>query len=200
MKTIFTVLLLCMGSVLFSQNNTNNQELQKPPIEEQFENIYKKSYTYKQSKMIKIVIYNDLKKNVLDTLLVQKNSLTEKNNTITNNLTKITELQNKISSLETDLQSAVQNRDQRSFIGIPTSKGTFSLLLTFSFFIIIAFAGFFAYKYFDNISSSKTAINNYNNLQEEFEQHKKSSLRRFQEVNRKLQDELNKQWKKDKNS
>lgn len=197
MKAIFTILCLLLGAINFAQNN--NQELNNLSIEEQFDFVEKKSYTNKkyQSKFIKIFRYNALKKNTLDTLLLQQSSLLEKSHTIEKNQAQLSQLQEKINSLSKELNTAVKNKDYRYFLGIPTPKGTFTLLLAGTFILFISLAGFFAYKYYENITSAKKSINNFINLQQEFEDHKKSSLKRYQEINRKLQDELNKQWKKD---
>lgn len=196
MKAIFTVLFLFVGVVTFAQTN-ENQEPEKQTIEEQFKETYKTSYSYKKSKVIKFVKFNKLQQNVLDTLAFQKNSLANKNNILTKNIEQTTLLQQKITSLESQLQNAITNRNRRSFMGIPVTKGIFSILLAGFFIIFISLAGFFAYKYYENTAAASKSINNFKNLQEEFEQHKKTALKRYQEINRKLQDELNKQWKKD---
>ncbi|MGY6649153.1 hypothetical protein [Wenyingzhuangia sp. IMCC45574] len=195
MKPLFTILLLFIGQFSFSQNTNNSVE--SKTIEEQFQEIYKKSSTYENFKVIRITKYNTLKTNVLDTLALQKSSLAQTNSLISNHQKQTKALEKKAASLETQLNSAVNNRDNRSVFGIPVSKSIFSIILVVTHTVLILLVAFFAYQYKNNAVSTKKAVENLQSLEEEFEQHKKSSLKRYQELNRKLQDELNKQWKKD---
>ncbi|WP_010134362.1 hypothetical protein [Ochrovirga pacifica] len=187
--TIFTT---CLFS--FAQEETNQNILN------QFEEVYSSSSTYQDYKVIKINKYNQLKNNVVDSLTTLQSSLSSKNTIIAKNQQQISALQKKLSSLESRLTSAQQNRDNRSVFGIPVNKSTFTIILIISHTILIALVLFFAYKYKGNAGTTKNAINNLKHLEDEFENHKKNSLKRYQEVNRKLQDELNKQWKKDNKS
>lgn len=195
MKSLFTILLLFVGFFSFSQKT--NSQTENKTIEEQLKEIYQKSSTYEDFKVIKIYKFNKLKKNILDSLEIQKNSLIEKSIIINNNQAKTSKLEQKITSLENQLNAAVSKRDNRSLFGIPVSTTIFSIILVVSHTVLILLVAFFAFQFKKNEITTKRAVSNLENLEEEFEQHKKSSLKRYQEINRKLQDELNKQWKKD---
>ncbi|MDO6736546.1 hypothetical protein [Wenyingzhuangia sp. 2_MG-2023] len=194
MKFSQSYLLLFLFLFLTSQNSNS----QDKTILNQFDELYKKSSTYEDYKVVKIQKYNQLKTTVVDSLQSQQTIISEKNQLISNNNRQITELKQKLSNLENELNSTQELKDSRSLFGIPVSKFAFSLILFFSHTILIILLAFFAYKYKENFSVTSKAVTNLKSLEEEFEDHKKSSLKRFQEVNRKLQDELNKQWRKEK--
>ncbi len=201
MKHSFTLFLLFAFSLGFSQ--TPKTKLENPfethqNINKQFDYLYKKSTSYKEYKVIKMALYNQLKKSVLDSIKSQKQIIANKNVLISENNSQINSLQQQLSDTQTSLNTAIDVKDNRSVFGIPTSKSIFSTLITVTYIGLILLLGFFIFKFKQNFSTTKKAVADLKSLDEEFEEHKKNSLKRFQEVNRKLQDELNKNWKKEK--
>lgn len=218
MKYISTLLLLFVFSTSFAkaykseiinkitQTNTpkpKSNKLANPfetkqDIDHQFDYLYKKSTTYQEYKVISISLYRTLKSSVLDSIQSQKNIIATKNTAITNNKQQIASLQEKLTDTQNKLETAISLKDSRSVLGAPVSKTIFSTLIVVTYATLFILLGFFIFKYKQNLSITNKAVNDLNELETEFDQHKKSSLKRFQEVSRKLQDELNKNWKKEK--
>lgn len=184
-------------------NLTKRGKLQNPfenkqELSLQFDYLYKKSTSYKEYKVISIGLYNTLKKSVLDSVKSQNTNLSIKSNTINENKLQIKTLQNKLLETQNHLESAVLLKNNRSFFGVPMNKTIFSIIIIVTHFTLFVLLGVYIFKYKNSIGTSRKAVNDLSSLEMEFEKHKKSSLKRFQEVNRKLQDELNKNWKKEK--
>lgn len=191
MQRIYCFFFLLVSSICFSQNSNET-------IASQFDELYRKSTTYKDYKVVKTIEYNKLKKHVVNSLDSQKEIIDEKNKIIFNNNKEISSLKKELSNTQTDLNTAINVKDNRSVFGIATSKSVFSTVIFVTYSILILLLVFFIYKFKQNLSITKKAVSNLRNVEEEFEEHKKLSLKRFQEVNRKLQDELNRNWKKEK--
>ncbi len=198
MKNHAFLLLLFAFTFLQAQKNNDSINQDEFSLSKQFEEIYKKSSTYKEYKVISSAKYNQLKRNVIDSLNVQKQLVSKKNLIISNNTSEINSLNQKLSEVKNSLNQSLSLKDSRSIFGVSVEKSVFSTIIILTYIILILLTGFFAFKYQQNILTTKKAVKNLQSVELEFEQHKKSSLNRFQEVNRKLQDELNKNWKKEK--
>ncbi|MGY5355476.1 hypothetical protein [Wenyingzhuangia sp. IMCC45467] len=218
MKYIATLFLLFTLSTSFAkefrseiinritQSNTPQQKSNKledpfetkQDIDHQFDYLYKKSTTYQEYKVIGISLYNTLKSSVLDSIQSQKNIIAEKNSAITDNKQQILSLQKKLTDTQNKLETAISLKESRSILGMPSSKTVFSTVIAVTYITLFILLAFFVFKYKQNLGITNKAVSDLNELETEFEKHKKTSLKRFQEVSRKLQDELNKNWKKEK--
>ena len=181
-----------------TSNKLENPFEAKENIGLQFDYLYKKSTTYQEYKVISISLYNTLKSSVLDSIQSQKNIIAEKNSFITDNKQQIASLQEKLTDTQNKLEKAISLKESRSILGVSSSKTVFSTVLAITYITLFVLLGFFIFKYKQNLGITNKAVADLNNLEVEFEKHKKNSLKRFQEISRKLQDELNKKWKKEK--
>ncbi len=197
MKKLIFLFLLSSFTLSIAQTNKPTTESSEP-LSEQFKALYKKSSTYKEYKVVLIAKYNALKNNVIDSIDAQKKLVKEKDITIQQNNSELKKLKLQLSDLQQQLQESIIEKNKRSIFGMAVEKSVFSFIIILTYLILILLTVFFAYQFKQNISSTKKAIRDLKGLEQEFEQHKKTSLKRFQEVNRKLQDELNKNWKKEK--
>lgn len=197
MKKIVFLFIFMSFTLTQAQNNAPTEEIPLS-LSKQFEELYRKSSTYQEYKVISITKYNNLKGNVADSLNAQKALVKQKNIVINKNNQELTSLKNQLSNIELNLQESLSQKDSRSILGLNVEKSVFSSIILFSYLVLILLTAFFAFKFKQNINTTKKAVSSLNSLELEFEKHKKTSLKRFQEVNRKLQDELNKNWKKEK--
>ncbi|MEN8765384.1 MAG: hypothetical protein ACN4EF_05175 [Wenyingzhuangia sp.] len=189
-----------------SQKSTriaNSKKLENPfeekqSISNQFEYLHKKSSIFKKYRLVNISLYHALKKSVLDTLANKENRIREKNMTIDHNMLRINLLEQKLSDTQNLLEDSKKQNGKRLLFGFQTTKNIFSLIITTTFIVLFVLLIFFILKHQQNLSVTKKSVDDLFLLELEFEKHKKSSFKRFQEVNRKLQDELNKKWKTEK--
>ncbi|NJB81450.1 hypothetical protein [Wenyingzhuangia aestuarii] len=202
MKSFIYFFLLILTPLCHAQNSQNQADTPKEETEKnissQFDYLYRTSTKYQEYKVISINKYQGLKQNVLDSLNSQQKIITDKVKTINANNKEILALKEKLASTQQELTASIDLKDSRSVFGIPVNKSIFSIIIVITYSVLLILLGFFIFKYKQNLSITNKAVSNLNELEIEFEQHKKTSLKRFQEISRKLQDELNKNWKKEK--
>lgn len=192
MKTTIYILLFSLTvSVSFSQENKDT----KKSIENQFEEIYKKSNSYQAYKIIKKRYYQDLKQNTLDSLEQSKKIISDKNRLLFTQKNKLKKDSILLSKTTLELKDSIKREKSISFLGILVSKKFYNLLLWGIVIILLMSLSLFIVKFIRNNRTTKKAQRNVIDLEKEFELFRKKSVQREQKLRRQLQDEINKQRK-----
>ena len=192
MKTTIYILLFSLTvSVSFSQENKDTKE----SIENQFEEIYKKSNSYQAYKIIKKRYYQDLKQNTLDSLERSKKIISDKDRLLFTQKNKLKKDSILLSKTTLELKDSIKREKSISFLGILVSKKFYNLLLWGIVIILLMSLSLFIVKFIRNNRTTKKAQRNVIDLEEEFELFRKKSVQREQKLRRQLQDEINKQRK-----
>ena len=192
MKTRIYILLFSFTvSLSFSQENKDTKE----SIENQFEEIYKKSNSYQAYKIIKKRYYQDLKQNTLDSLERSKKIISDKDRLLFTQKNKLKKDSILLSKTTLELKDSIKREKSISFLGILVSKKFYNLLLWGIVIILLMSLSLFIVKFIRNNRITKTAQSNVIDLEKEFELFRKKSVQREQKLRRQLQDEINKQRK-----
>jgi len=192
MKTMIYILLFSFTvSLSFSQENKDTKE----SIENQFEEIYKKSNSYQAYKIIKKRYYQDLKQNTLDSLERSKKIISDKDRLLFTQKNKLKKDSILLSKTTLELKDSIKREKSISFLGILVSKKFYNLLLWGIVIILLMSLSLFIVKFIRNNRTTKKAQRNVIDLEEEFELFRKKSVQREQKLRRQLQDEINKQRK-----
>jgi hypothetical protein len=192
MKTRIYILLFSFTvSLSFSQENKDT----KKSIENQFEEIYKKSNSYQAYKIIKKRYYQDLKQNTLDSLERSKKIISDKDRLLFTQKNKLKKDSILLSKTTLELKDSIKREKSISFLGILVSKKFYNLLLWGIVIILLMSLSLFIVKFIRNNRTTKKAQRNVIDLEEEFELFRKKSVQREQKLRRQLQDEINKQRK-----
>lgn len=192
MKTRIYILLFSFTvSLSFSQENKDTQK----SIENQFEEIYKKSNSYQAYKIIKKRYYQDLKQNTLDSLERSKKIISDKDRLLFTQKNKLKKDSILLSKTTLELKDSIKREKSISFLGILVSKKFYNLLLWGIVIILLMSLSLFIVKFIRNNRTTKKAQRNVIDLEEEFELFRKKSVQREQKLRRQLQDEINKQRK-----
>ena len=192
MKTRIYILLFSFTVFLsFSQENKDTKE----SIENQFEEIYKKSNSYQAYKIIKKRYYQDLKQNTLDSLERSKKIISDKDRLLFTQKNKLKKDSILLSKTTLELKDSIKREKSISFLGILVSKKFYNLLLWGIVIILLMSLSLFIVKFIRNNRTTKKAKRNVIDLEEEFELFRKKSVQREQKLRRQLQDEINKQRK-----
>ena len=180
---------------IFTQSIIAQENLPEQPntVENQFNELYKKSNNYQIYKVIKKNEYLRLQKSILDSIKVIKTDAASKQVKINEQQKSITELQTKIDTLNTDLATSIGKEDAISFIGIPLDKGTYNTIVWGIIFTLLAGLAFFIYRFNNSNVVTKETKSLLSDTEEEFEQYKRKSIEKEQKLRRQLQDEINKQ-------
>jgi hypothetical protein len=190
-KTIYILFFSFTVSLSFSQEKQDTQK----SIENQFEEIYKKSNSYEAYKIIKKRYYQDLKQNTIDSLKQSKKIISDKEHLLFTQKNKLEKDSILLSKTTLELKKSIKREKSISFLGILVSKKIYNLLLWGIVIILLMSLSLFIVKFIRNNRITKTAQRNVIDLEKEFELFRKKSVQREQKLRRQLQDEINKQRK-----
>ena len=190
MKSLYLFIFCLFMSVNTFSQKAKNDTL---PLSKQFEQVYRRSSSYKDFKVIRKTTFQDLKENTLNSIksIDEKLKIESLKNTRLeqeiNNITK-THLE-----LDLKLSNAILEKNTISFIGLKLKKNTFKIIIWSIFFMLIILICYLAYKLKDGVKITSQAKKELTRVEEEFNSYKKKSLVRDQKLRRQLQDEINKQ-------
>ena len=190
MKSLYLFIFCLSVSVNTFSQKAKNDTL---PLSKQFEQVYRRSSSYKDFKVIRKTTFQDLKENTLNSIksIDEKLKIESLKNTRLeqeiNNITK-THLE-----LDLKLSNAILEKNTISFIGLKLKKNTFKIIIWSIFFMLIILICYLAYKLKDGVKITSQAKKELIRVEEEFNSYKKKSLVRDQKLRRQLQDEINKQ-------
>lgn len=196
-KTLFALtMLLCQtvsAQVAQEENQLNRNE---GAVDDQFEYIISKSYTYRgNGKVYKNVQYHwltELKASVLDSLNVKDKKIAETKAVVENQTKEIEDLKNNLANTQSKLDNTNAEKDSMSLFGLQMSKGGYNVLMWSIIGGLLALTLLFLYRFNNSNSATKAARLKLDELESEFEEHRRVALEREQKVRRQLQDELNK--------
>ena len=190
MKSLHLLIFCLLMSVNTFSQKTKNDTLS---LSKQFEQVYRRSSSYKDFKVIRKSTFQNLKKNTQDSIKIIDEKLKIESQ-------KNTRLEQEISSfakirLEQDLElsEAILEKNTIFFVGLKLKKNTFKIIIWSIFFMLIIIICYLAYKLKDGVRITSQAKKELTRVEEEFNSYKKKSLVRDQKLRRQLQDEINKQ-------
>lgn len=189
MKSFLITLLLLTATISFSQEVEEGSN----SLENQFNEIYRKSTKYKVYKVISIDGYQSLKLNVLDSVKSLKKIIIEKDLLLGTEKNNIEENKTLLAKTKLDLDAALIKEHSISVFGIQLSKVTYNLSLWSLIVILILALTYFIFKFSKSNILTKEAKDNLAEIEEEFDKHRKNTLDKEQKLRRQLQDEINKQ-------
>ena len=190
MKSLYLFIFCLFVSVNIFSQKAKNDTL---PLSKQFEQVYRRSSSYKDFKVIRKTTFQDLKENTLNSIksIDEKLKIESLKNTRLeqeiNNITK-THLE-----LDLKLSNAILEKNTISFVGLKLKKNTFKIIIWSIFFMLIILICYLSYKLKDGVKITSQAKKELTRVEEEFNSYKKKSLVRDQKLRRQLQDEINKQ-------
>ncbi|MBJ6368993.1 tRNA (guanine-N1)-methyltransferase [Snuella sedimenti] len=195
---VFTLTFFCTTHN-FAQNDTPKEKLSlnSGTIDNQFDYVIQKSYTYKgNGKVYKNVEYHwltQLKEHTLDSLKAIRKDLADTQLNVKTQAKEIADLKSKLSNTESDLEKTNNEKNNMALFGLQMSKTNYNILMWAIIAGLLAFLLFFIYKFKNSNAITKAAKRSLSEIEEEFEEHRKTALEREQKVRRQLQDEINKQ-------
>ena len=190
MKSLHLFIFCLLMSVNTFSQKTKNDTLS---LSKQFEQVYRRSSSYKDFKVIRKSTFQNLKKNTLDSIKIIDEKLKIESQ-------KNTRLEQEISSVakirleqNLELSEAILEKNTISFVGLKLKKNTFKIIIWGIFLTLIIIICYLAYKLKDGVRITSQAKKELTRVEEEFNSYKKKSLVRDQKLRRQLQDEINKQ-------
>lgn len=201
-KISFTILvtLFFIAIPFKTDGQTKKAKLENPfetngDLNSQLEYLYKTSTNYLEYKVISRARYSQMHKNILDSIAYNKNLLTVQQIENKNQLSEINNLKTELKVISEELKEASTNKNSISIFGISLYKTNYNLIVIILLISSLSLAAFFLYKFTDSNITTKKAKRQLEEAHNELESVQKNALKRQQELNRKLQDEILKNGK-----
>lgn len=187
-RLLLVLMIFSFSSGVFAQTTSFKAAYDSLNIGAQFDFLFKKANRYQEYKVMNIVGYNLLKQNALDSIEVYSQEISQHKKTINtlNGQIKLNDI--KIDSLTTALSETKRQQNSMSLIGIDVSKEAYNSIMwgIVVCLIIVAAIIFFLFK--RGHSVVKSTKKRLDEVQDEFEKHRKNALVREQKLARELMD------------
>lgn len=196
-KYIFILTLICFFSVNTFAQDSNDEEdklsLNSGTIDNQFEFVIQRSNNYQDYKVVKKNWLYTLKAHTLDSLQAIHKNLADTQAVVDNQNKEISDLKTNLSNTQTTLVNTNKEKDSMALFGMQMSKSGYNALMWTIVGILLALLVLFIYKFKNSNTVTREAKLALAEIEDEFEEHRKTALEREQKVRRQLQDEINKQ-------
>lgn len=187
---------------IYSQTNTAQPQeeqlsLNSGSIDSQFEYIFKKSGNFKgvngqKYEAVKYTSLLTLKAHVLDSLKTTYAKLNTSEETVENQKQEIESLKGQLQNTQTTLGETEAEKNSMTLFGMQLGKTNYNVLMWSIVAALFALLIFFILKFKGSNSLTRDAKLKLEEVEAEFEEHRKIALEREQKVRRQLQDEINK--------
>lgn len=201
-KYLIALVFSFIFSFSFAQSNqdTETLSLNSGSIDSQFEYVFRKSGNFKGTngqpyEAVKTAWLLTLRNHVRDSLKEIRKDLNDTKAVVNTQANEISELKTNLSKTQETLDKTNTEKDSMSLLGLQMSKTGYNSLMWTIIAGLLALLLFFIYKFKNSNAVTRQAKQNLSEIEEEFEEHRKTALEREQKVRRQLQDEINKQKK-----
>lgn len=184
---IFYFLMIGMGSTAFAQDEPTGP----PTLEEQFRSLKDESNSYQEYKVVRETLLDQFYSNVRDSLITIRQDILDAQNKITAQQQEITRLQEELEERQLAVEDSQYDIEHIEFLGIDVQKTTYSTIVWSIIAILLIILAVAIYKY---KSSNKVAVkkkNEYESLDNEFNEFKIRSREKETRLMRDLQTERN---------
>jgi len=202
-KSLAVLICLFLGTPSsFAQTTQEEEEetisLDSGTINNQFEYVIRKSGNFRGTdgnmyESVRIDMLPTLRSHTLDSLKAVHKDLFDTKKIVSAQASEIDDLKTNLTNTQNDLTKTNNEKNSMSLFGMQMSKTGYNVLLWSIIAALLAFLLFFIYKFNNSNVVTKDARRALEEMEEEFEEHRKTALEREQKVRRQLQDELNKQ-------
>lgn len=197
-----TLAVFVLASTLTSNAQTNQEEetlsLDNSTIDNQFEYVLRKSGNFKgvngqAYEAVKLSTLLTLRRHTIDSLKTVHKNLAETQAIVDTQAKEIADLKSNLSNTQNDLEKTNTEKNNMALFGLQMSKTGYNMLMWTIIGVLLALLFLFIYKFKNSNSVTRGAKKALAEIEEEFDEHRKTALEREQKVRRQLQDEINKQ-------
>lgn len=199
---LLRVLFICALLLPLISAHAQEPEQEAPTdnsLKGQFEELERISGNYRSNgiryEVVKLTDLYAVKNNIFDSLKTYGKAIKDLSATIESNEAEIGTLNSKLQQTTDKLANVTEEKDSISFFGALIGKGTYNFILWSIIFGLLLLLLFFIYRFRNSNALTQQAKTALEELEEEYENHRRNALEREQKISRQLQDELNKQKK-----
>ncbi|WP_299127037.1 tRNA (guanine-N1)-methyltransferase [uncultured Winogradskyella sp.] len=200
-KISVALLITCNLQFTNAQQKLNDIDekysLNSGNINSQFEYVFRKSGNFKGTngqpyEAVKQIWLLKLKSNVLDSLKTTYTKLNSSEKTVEQQNKEIESLKTQLQNTQVDLLNTNEEKDSMALFGVQMGKTNYNVLMWSIVAALLALAVFFICKFKNSNALTRDAKNKLEEVETEYEDHRRVALEREQKVRRQLQDEINK--------
>lgn len=191
---LLNVLILFISLSAFAQENSAQSP--RNTLDNQMVEVFEKSNSYQQYKVIEKAKLATLRKNILDSISKLETTINQQETNIVSQGQTIDSLNLQLTTTQEELEATKEQVENIDVLGIATSKGTYNTIMWSVIGILLLVGAIFVYRFSKSHSIIKEANEKVDELNTENEELRRSHLEREQVLRRKLQDEINKNRKK----
>lgn len=162
------------------------------PVMGQFDFIIEKSSRYQSYRVVPATWLDKLKTTVADTLAHLKKQHYETNLNSKQHQSNIDSLKNELAATLATVETLKQSQQNMNFLGLSMSKGLYNSIMWGLVLALILISAIVVFLYRNAQSEAKQSKSLLQEIQDEFEAHRKRSLEREQTMARKHLTEINK--------
>ncbi|UOB17288.1 tRNA (guanine-N1)-methyltransferase [Abyssalbus ytuae] len=187
------VTFLLLSFNLNAQTTEIEPTLDENNVEGQFEYLYKKAGNWQDYRLVKKVLLDRFRKNILDSIAAKEEKLasTQKLNEAQSN--EINTLKASLEETNNNLAAVSTEKDSITFFGTQIVKSTYKTIMWGIISALVLIIFYLAYKFKNANTITQEAKKTLLEVEEEYEDYRRKALEREQKVRRQLQDEINKQ-------
>lgn len=185
---LLLVLLLASAPLAYSQET---EQEQPNTLEEQFRSLKNNSNSYQEYKVVRETLLNQFYNNVRDSINIAQQQLAEAQQTITAQQQEINRLQGELQEREEAVAQSEYDIEHIQVLGIDIRKDTYNYIVWGIILVLLIIVAVAILKY---KSSNKVAVkkrNEYEGLDQEFNDFKARSREKETRLMRELQTERN---------
>lgn len=192
-NTTFLATLVLLVNVTLAQNkNIPQPELESGTIESQFDYIITKSSTFKDFQLIRKTSILKVKKNAIDSIKSIREEFDATKAEIAKYDGTISKLENEIVNLKQEIAVITEDRDSIALLGKNLDKSGYQTIMWSVIAVLLAGLVIFVLRFKSSNSVTKKTQYELEKVEKEYDEFRKKSLKKEQEIMRKLQDEINK--------
>ncbi|MEC3878363.1 hypothetical protein [Parapedobacter sp. 10938] len=196
-STILAILIAVFSTGnVFGQSTTTRTppkgSLTSGTIDSQFVYLYAISRTQNGMEHVRRANLEQIRKNVTDSIRTLTKEITDLKAKDGSQLAAVDALTDSLGLIQESLQKAQREKDSFSFIGISLQKSTYSLIMWGIVLLLAVALTTFIYRFNQSHVVTRDTKKAIDDLQEEFDQHRKKAMEKEQRLKRQLQDEINK--------
>ena len=174
--------------------NTYSQKTKKEilTISEQFDEVFRISTNFKENKVIKKTVFQNLRNNALDSIERVHKELQLKKQRIDFLKDSLHTIKKELGNLNSDLKLIINEKDTIYLFGIKLSKFIYKIIIWITILLLIFMLSYSLYEYKNSFLVTSQAKKNLIDAENELSDLRKNSLKKEQKLRRLLQDEINK--------
>jgi len=182
--------LVILISLLFGFSFAHAQN-EPVTLNDKWEKVVDKSESYQHYKVIKKTDLKDVWQAINDTIQFYKSSLKQEKATIGNQKGQIQSLEKEVQGLNESLSQLTLSKDSMTFMNATVDKYTYATTLWFIIASVAIACAVLFFLYQNSHKVTRQKINEYEQLFNAFEEHKKTTLEKERKLKRELQTQSN---------